>query len=52
MLFGLPPLFGLLPLVVYIVLTLRGYQPLVATVAGVLVGAMRCCSTVGCRSRW
>jgi hypothetical protein len=40
MLFGLPPLFGLLPLVVYIVLTLRGYQPLVATVAGVLVGAI------------
>ena len=40
MLFGLPPLFGLLPLVVYIVLTLRGYQPLVATVAGVLVGAV------------
>jgi H+/gluconate symporter-like permease len=40
MLFGLPPIFGLLPLVVYIVLTLRGYQPLVATVAGVLVGAV------------
>jgi len=40
MLFGLPPLFGLLPLVVYIVLTLRGYQPLVATIAGVLVGAV------------
>src|SRR5215208_4623821 len=40
MLFGLPPLFGLLPLVVYIVLTLTGYQPLVATIAGVLVGAV------------
>ena len=40
MLFGLPPLFGLLPLVVYIALTLRGYQPLVATLAGVLIGAI------------
>ena len=40
MIFGLPAVLGLLPIVVYAVLGFKGVNPLLATVAGVLAATV------------
>lgn len=40
MIFDLPPVLGILPVIVYVILTLRGFDIYLATIIGVVMGAI------------